>query len=234
MKKPRSMPEFSAIHSVTLNQEAKLALSAASAKWPDLADGSIQQLILEVIRDWEQWANVNRGKEALVLYECAKTTHLVERFANHVGFPANEADMLPYRDWCEKYRKNTTEFHIMPRETPLKPSDVAAKYTIRLTPDSKRVLAFAYNEPGCMANSVSALIRWIICDWAKWDLAYNGKTMLKLYEQYKVRRLIAHITKRIQFDSSTEVFFKFDEWAEDYRARRDDELSYREKPQASD
>ena len=161
----------------------------------------------------------------MVLYECAKTTHLVEHFAAYVGRPPTEASILSYRSWCEEYRKDKDEFHIMPNEAPLKPRDVASKYTVRLTPDSIRALRFAFDQPGCTANSVSALVRWAICDWAKWDSAYNGKTMLKLYEQYKVRALVEHMASHIPFDAQLVLdIFPFDEWEKQYRWQRDDEL----------
>lgn len=113
--------DFSDVYTVRLTGDDKRVLRYALQKWPDLSDPikgvNVAALLREIVRDWEAWDNVWRGKSALQIYEATLTRKYMEAMAQKLGIDVSAiASEFSFDQWAEGYHGKKKGYDLLSKD----------------------------------------------------------------------------------------------------------------------
>jgi len=111
------------VYSIRLTGDDKRALQHALKKWPNLFDPikgvNVAALLREVVRDWEAWDNVWRGKSALQIYEATLTRKYMEAMARKMGIDVDAILVeFSFDKWADEYHTKKKEYDLLSKAEP--------------------------------------------------------------------------------------------------------------------
>ena len=115
---PENENTFGDVYSIRLTGDDKRVLEYALRKWPDLQDPikgvNVAALLREIVRDWEAWDNVGRGKSALMIYEATLTRKLVQAFSERMGIDVDAIlEEFTFEKWAEEYHAKKRAYDLL-------------------------------------------------------------------------------------------------------------------------